>query len=33
MWARIWSDEGAFKTWFATPLSPRSIETPTIASL
>lgn len=32
MWARIWSDEGAFKTWFATPLSPRSIETPTIAS-
>jgi hypothetical protein len=31
MWARIWSDEGPLKIWFATPRSPRSIETPTLA--
>jgi hypothetical protein len=32
MWLRIWWNEGALQMWFATPRSPLSIETPTLAA-
>jgi hypothetical protein len=33
MWAHNWWANGAFRMWFATPYSPLSVETPTLADV
>src|ERR1019366_9102410 len=33
MWVHNWWANGAFQMWFATPYSPLSVETPTLADV